>query len=137
MTDQPKRRLRDAFAGSPTYLGEHSHFVGNLESPGPFVLCGKVEGDGRIDGALNLAISGHWEGTVRARQAIVAGRVTGNLVVEEKLEIGQTAVIKGSVTARQLAIARGAVVEGDITITSGAPITRFEERRTRPEANKS
>lgn len=129
MTDTPRRRLLDAFSESPTYLGERTAFIGNLESTGPFVLCGKIHGDGRIDGVLNLAVSGHWEGTVHARQAIVAGRVTGNIVIEEKLEIGQTAVIRGSVTARSLAIAKGAIVDGDITVTSGAPITRFEERR--------
>jgi hypothetical protein len=32
-----------------------------------------------------------------------------------------------------LAIAQGAVVDGDITITSGAPITRFEEKRKKEE----
>src|SRR5262245_60394675 len=129
MNQAPKRRLLDAFSGSPTYLGEGTRFVGNIESAGPLVLCGEVEGDGRIDGALNLAVSGHWSGTVQVRQAVIAGRVTGNLLVEDKLEIGQTAVIRGSVTARQLAIAKGAVVDGDITITSGAPIQRFEEKR--------
>ena len=50
-------------------------------------------------------------------------------MVDEKLEIGQTAVIRGSVSARTIAIARGAVVDGDITVTSGTPIVRFEEKR--------
>jgi cytoskeletal protein CcmA (bactofilin family) len=130
MNQPPKRRLLDAFSGSPTYLGEQTRFIGNVESAGPVVLCGEVAGDGRIQGALNLAVSGHWAGTVYARQAVIAGKVTGNLIIEDKLEIGQTAVIRGSVTARQLAIAKGAVVDGDITITSGAPIQRFEEKRT-------
>jgi cytoskeletal protein CcmA (bactofilin family) len=66
---------------------------------------------------------------VRTTQAVIAGRITGDLVVDEKLEIGHTAVIRGSVTARTIAIAKGAKVDGDITVTSGAPITRFEERR--------
>lgn len=131
MAESPRRRLLDAFSGSPTYLGEQTRFVGNLESAGPLVLCGTVQGDGRIEGALNLAVTGFWQGTVQARQAIVAGKVTGNLIIDEKLEIGQTAVIRGSVTARSLAIAKGAVVDGDITVTSGAPITRFEEKRDR------
>jgi hypothetical protein len=33
------------------------------------------------------------------------------------------------VSARIIAIAKGAVVDGDITVTSGMPITRFEEKR--------
>lgn len=129
MAEEPRRRLLDSVSGSPTFLGEHSRFVGNLTSSGAFVLCGHVKGDGQIEGTLNLAVSGHWEGRVQAMQAVVAGRVTGDLIVDEKLEVGQTAVIRGSVKARTIAIARGAVVDGDITVTSGAPITRFEERR--------
>jgi cytoskeletal protein CcmA (bactofilin family) len=129
MTETPRRRLLDAVSNSPTFIGEGTRFAGNIASTGPFVLCGHIKGDGEIDGPLNLAISGHWEGLVRATQAVIAGRVTGDIRVDEKLEIGQTAIIRGSVTARTLAIAKGAVVDGDITVTSGAPITRFEEKR--------
>ena len=130
MSESPRRRLLDAVSSSPTFIGEGTKFVGSLSSTGPFVLCGHLKGDGRIDGPLNLAVSGHWEGVVQATQAVIAGRVTGDLRIDEKLEIGETAVIRGSVTARTLAIAKGAVVDGDITVTSGTPITRFEEKRS-------
>lgn len=129
MSESPRRRLLDAVTTSPTFIGEGTRFDGNIASTGPFVLCGHIKGDGYIDGPLNLAVSGHWEGQVQAIQAVIAGRVSGDIRIEEKLEIGQTAVIRGSVTARTLAIAKGAVVDGDITVTSGAPITRFEEKR--------
>jgi len=129
MAEAPKRRLLDVISGSPTFVGEGTKFIGNVSATGPFVLCGHLKGDGQIDGALNLAVSGHWEGRVRAVQAVIAGRITGEIATDEKLEIGQTAVIRGSVSARTLAIAKGAVVDGDITVTSGAPITRFEEKR--------
>ena len=129
MSESPKRRLLDALSSSPTFIGEGTRFDGSFSGSGPFVLCGHIKGDGRIDGPLNLAVSGHWEGEVQATQAVIAGKVTGDLRIDEKLEIGQTAVIRGSGTARTLAIAKGAVVDGDITVTSGAPITRFEEKR--------
>ena|SRR5688572_8603520 len=129
MTDNPRRRLRDAFSGTPTFLGERTKFVGNLETAGPLVVCGHVQGDAHVDGSVNLAVGAHWEGGIHANHAVIAGKVTGSIVITEKLEIGQTAVIHGSVIARMLAIAKGAVVDGDITITSGEPITRFEEKR--------
>jgi cytoskeletal protein CcmA (bactofilin family) len=125
----PKRRLLDKLAGSPTFLGEGTRFIGDIEGPGPFVLCGHIQGDGRIDGSLNLTMSGHWEGNVHVTRAVVAGRVTGSLTAEEKLELGKSAVIRGSVTAKTLAIAQGAVIDGDITVTGDTPITRFEEKR--------
>ena len=46
-----------------------------------------------------------------------------------RLEIGASAVITGRVTARSLAIANGAIIESDVTVTSGAPVVRFEEKR--------
>ena len=46
-----------------------------------------------------------------------------------KLEIGYTAVIRGSVSARTIAIAKGAIVDGDIVVTSGEPPLEFEEKR--------
>jgi cytoskeletal protein CcmA (bactofilin family) len=49
--------------------------------------------------------------------------------VTEKLEIGSSAVIRAEVVARSIAIAKGAIVEGAITVTSGQPIVRFEEKR--------
>ena len=107
MTDNPRRRLRDAFSGTPTFLGERTRFVGNLETAGPLVVCGHVQGDGHVDGSVNLAVGAHWEGGISATQAVIAGKVTGTIVIAEKLEIGQTAVIHGSVTARMLAIAKG------------------------------
>jgi cytoskeletal protein CcmA (bactofilin family) len=45
------------------------------------------------------------------------------------LEIGYTAVIRGKVSARTIAIAKGAIVDGEIEVTSGAPVLQFEEKR--------
>jgi cytoskeletal protein CcmA (bactofilin family) len=137
MSDLPRRRLLDRFSGPPTVLAEHSLFVGDLQTPGSLVLCGTVRGDGKVDGALSIARHAHWEGDVHSESAVVAGKITGNLVVAGKLEIGASAVLRGSVTARSVAVARGAVIDGDIRITSGEPILQFEEKRAATADNKS
>jgi cytoskeletal protein CcmA (bactofilin family) len=77
-----------------------------------------------------MAANSEWHGEVHARAAVIAGRLTGRLVVEEKLEVGATAVIQADVVARTIAIARGAVIEGAITVTSGQPVIRFDEKRS-------
>jgi cytoskeletal protein CcmA (bactofilin family) len=66
---------------------------------------------------------------VHAKFGIIAGKVTGKLVIAEKLEIGATAVIRADVSARSIAVAKGAVIEGQVTITSGEPVVEFEEKR--------
>ena len=50
-------------------------------------------------------------------------------LVSEKLEIRKTARIRGSVRARTIAVAQGAVIDGDMAVTSGAPVVHFEEKR--------
>jgi cytoskeletal protein CcmA (bactofilin family) len=103
--------------------------VGDIRGKGQFVVSGEVHGDGELDGALNLSATGSWHGQVRAQQAIIAGTVLGGLMVKDKLEIGYTAVIRGKVSARTVAIARGAIVDGEIEVTSDTPVMQFEEKR--------
>ncbi len=129
MSEPEKRRLLDQIGESPTFVAPGSRLTGDLETDGPLVVCGAVRGDGRIAGALSMAAGSEWQGEIHARAAVIAGRITGKLVVEEKLEVGASAVIRADVVARTVAIARGAVIEGAVTVTSGEPVTRFEERR--------
>lgn len=114
---------------TPTVISADTVIVGNLRGKGHFVVSGEVQGDGEIDGALHLAVTARWHGTIHAQQAIIAGKITGGLIVSDKLEIGYSAVIHGRVSARTLAIAKGAIVDGEIEVTSGAAVIEFEEKR--------
>ena len=129
MSDQPKRRLLDEIGTSPTFVAEGCVITGDLEAPGALVVCGIVRGDGHIRGALRMAANASWTGDVRAQHGIIAGKITGKLVIAEKLEIGATAVIRADVTARSIAVAKGAIIEGQVTITSGESVVEFEEKR--------
>jgi len=125
----PKRRFLDTSSATPTFIGAESVFVGNIRGAGQFVVSGEVHGDGELDGGLNLSASGTWNGFIQAEQAIIAGKITGGLSVRDRLEIGYTAVIRGKVSARTVAIAKGAIVDGEIEVTSDAPVVEFEEKR--------
>jgi cytoskeletal protein CcmA (bactofilin family) len=127
--NQPKRRFLDLGEATPTFIGATSVFIGNIRGAGQFVVSGEVHGDGELDGALNLSASGCWHGNIQAQQAIVAGKIMGGLCVKDKLEIGYTAVIRGKVSARTVAIAKGAIVDGEIEVTSDSPVVQFEEKR--------
>src|SRR5271168_3759348 len=128
MNDQ-KRRFFEASSATPTFIGEDSVFVGNIRGAGHFVVSGEVHGDGELQGGLNLSSTGSWHGFIQAQQAIVAGKITGGLSVKDKLEIGYTAVIRGKVSARTVAIAKGAIVDGEIEVTSDTPLLEFDEKR--------
>jgi cytoskeletal protein CcmA (bactofilin family) len=131
MADTPKRRLLDSVGTEPTYVAQNSRITGDIEAPGALVMCGQVRGDGDVKGPLSVSKTARWDGEVHARSGVVAGTINGVIRVDEKLEIRATAVIRGRVSARSLAIAKGAVIEGDVTVTSGEPIINFEEKRAR------
>lgn len=129
MTDTPRRRATDRTSGSPTFIGAGSKFTGDFECGGDLVIGGVISGDGAIRGALTLSEGAGWRGDIQASSAVIAGEVEGSVVVAEKLEIRHTARIRGSVRARVIAVAQGAVIEGDMAVTSGQPVVRYEEKR--------
>jgi cytoskeletal protein CcmA (bactofilin family) len=129
MPETPRRRVTDREARSPTLVGAGSTFIGNFECGGDVVLGGHIRGNGAVRGSLTVSEGGRWEGEIQALNAVIGGDVEGSLSVSEKLEIRKTARIRGSVRARTIAVAQGAVIDGDMAVTSGAPVVHFEEKR--------
>jgi cytoskeletal protein CcmA (bactofilin family) len=127
-----RRRLIDQFQASeaPTFVTTGSRITGDIEVNGPLVVCGTVRGDGRVGGVLRMAVTAEWEGEVHAKAAIIAGKLRGKLVVEEKLEVAASAVIHADVVAHSIAIAKGAVIDGSVTITSDQRLTEYQEKRS-------
>jgi len=132
MTHPPRRRLTDIFSTSPTFVGAGTSITGDIRCAADLAVAGEVIGDGDVKGALTLSESARWEGTVQADNAVIAGEVIGNVGCAGKLEIRKLARIHGSVRAGNIAIARGAVVDGDMTVTGDTPVIRFEEKRKEP-----
>lgn len=129
MSDSPRRRLTDRVSSSPTFIGVGTTLTGNLDCEGDLVVGGHVVGDSKVGGAFTLSEGGRWEGKLQVRTAIVAGEWVGEIVVSEKLEIRKSARIRGVVSARSIAVAQGALIDGEMAVTSGAPVVRYEEKR--------
>jgi cytoskeletal protein CcmA (bactofilin family) len=129
MNDKPNRRILDRPSGVLSLLASGSRVTGDIETPGALMIGCHVRGDGNIGGELSISAEAHWEGDVHAQNAVVAGRITGCIVVRKKIEIAATAIIRGRVIACSIAMARGATIDGEVTITGDQPIVEFEEKR--------
>jgi cytoskeletal protein CcmA (bactofilin family) len=129
MNDKRDRRILDRPTGVLSLLASGSRVTGDIETPGALMIGCHVRGDGNIGGELQISAEAHWEGDVHALSAVVAGRITGSILVRRKIEIAASAVIRGSVTAGSIAMARGATIDGEVTITGDQPIVEFEEKR--------
>jgi cytoskeletal protein CcmA (bactofilin family) len=129
MNDKPNRRIMDRTTGSLSLLASGSRVVGDVITPGALMIGGHICGDGNIGGELSVSAEAHWEGDVHANSAVVAGRITGCIVVRKKIEIAASAIIRGRVIAASIAMARGATIDGEVTVTGNQPIVEFEDRR--------
>lgn len=129
MSDTPRRRLTDRVSSSPTLIGVGTTLTGNLDCEGDLVVGGSVVGDSTVGGAFTLSEGGRWEGKLQVKTAIIAGEWLGEISASEKLEIRKSARIRGVVVARSIAVAQGALIDGEMSVTSGAPIVTYEEKR--------
>jgi len=123
-----KRRVSDTNRQT-TYIAASTKITGTLTGQGAYVFCGTVDGDCDIDGPLTLAEGGRWKGTMKAVDIVVAGTVEGDVVAKQRVEIAGTARITGSLAGNSIAVAEGAIIEGEIKVTSGEPLTKFQEKR--------
>jgi cytoskeletal protein CcmA (bactofilin family) len=124
-----KRRIQDSSRGPTTYIAPSTKIVGTISGQGAYVFCGTVEGDCDIDGPLTLAEGGRWKGILKATDIVVAGFVEGDVIAHQRVEIAGTAKVSGSLSGNSIAVAEGAVIEGEIRVTSGEPAVRFQEKR--------
>jgi cytoskeletal protein CcmA (bactofilin family) len=125
-----KRRIRDNGGNGPaTFMAPSTKIVGTITGKGAYVFCGTVEGDCEITGPLTLAEGGRWKGTMKASDIVVAGTVEGDVAAKHRVEILGSARVTGSLSGNSIAVAEGAIIEGEIKVTSGEQPVKFQEKR--------
>jgi len=123
-----RRRIQDS-NGPTTYVAASTKIVGTITGKGAYVFCGSIEGDCDIEGPLTLADGGHWKGILKATDVVVAGVVEGDVIAAQRVEILGSARVTGSLSGNSIAVAEGAIIAGEIKVTSGTTATTFLEKR--------
>lgn len=95
-----------------TIIGSETSFKGNITSQGTIRIDGQHEGELTTACDLVVGESGSLETQVKARSALIAGTVKGNIEVSDKLELLSTAKVYGDIKVGTLTINEGAVFRG-------------------------
>ncbi len=116
-------------------IGQSIVFKGELAGDEDLEIDGRVEGNVNLKNhQLTVGPNGNLTAEVCAKSIIVVGRVKGNLVATERIEIQATGVVEGDVKAPRLNVQEGAVLNGTIDMSTG---TVSEARKPTPAASTS
>ena len=91
---------------------------GDIQFSGRLYVSGSVEGtiataEG-ISATLFVDEGGSVEGEIRVAHVVVAGRVEGTVLAEERLDITATGEVQGEVSYKQLGVELGGCVNGTV-----------------------
>ena len=123
------RRLMDNPQASTSIIATGTSFTGEITGKGDFVIYGQINGDCDVDGALTVAVGGLWKGTINATNIMIAGQVDGDVNATARLEVAASARVTGRISAASIALAEGAVIDGNVNVTSPTEVLSFNEKR--------
>lgn len=107
--------------GNMANIGKSITLKGDLSGNEDLVIEGHIEG--RVDlpnNQLTIGANGSCAAEVHAKTVIVVGKVTGNVIATERIEIQATGLVNGDVSAPRLIVQEGAVVNGSIEMGAKA-----------------
>ena len=93
-------------------LGSDVEIKGSLKFSGELTFDGKIDGEIQTDGVLNLGDSATVNGNINAQSVVVRGKVNGNIVAKEKIEIKTKAELFGDIRAAKLSVEEGVTFVG-------------------------
>ena len=97
---------------SKNVLNSDVELKGTLKFSGELTFDGKLEGDISSDGVLNLGDNAVVKGNINAATIVMRGKVNGNVIAKEKLDIKSKTELFGDIRAPRLAIEEGVTFVG-------------------------
>ena len=96
------------------YLGEDLLIQGTVHTEKKIVVSCTVEGSLHSDQEIIVSEKGNVNGKIEGNVVVVAGKINGDMLVHERLEVKSTANLHGEVhvPSGQLLIQEGAYMEG-------------------------
>ena len=113
-----KKTRVDSNDRSATLVAADTSVRGDVQFSGRLYVSGTVEGNiaAKDEASATLFVDegGSVEGDIRAANVIIAGRVEGNVLAGERLEVTATGRIRGEMSYRQIGVELGGLVNGKI-----------------------
>lgn len=103
---------------SRSYLGPGCVFDGEIRGRGSLECHGAITGDVSLEGDVVIGERGTAIAKLNGRRIRIDGRLEGNAVGVEKVEVGAAGHVQGDIRAPSVAFAEGAFFEGNVEMRS-------------------
>lgn len=106
-------------------VGNKSHFKGDIKTKGTLRIDGTVDGNVEADWLI-LGENANLNGNVTARGVIAGGKIEGNIVTKEILEIKSKGQVIGEIDTAKLVVSEGGMLEGRTSMRrEGSNVVEF------------
>jgi len=126
LTNVTPARTVEPRAEQRAYLDSGSKISGKLSFEGPIRIDGHVDGEITAKDSLTIGESAVVTAQIKAASIIVAGKVSGDIVAAQRIEIRPSAKVLGNLTSPVLVVHEGALFEGHCSMQ---PEGAREERK--------
>lgn len=100
---------------SAATIGKSLVVKGTIRGQEDLLIDGRLEGDVELpEHRLTVGVTGHVQGSVRAREIVILGTVQGNLEASERVEIKKNAKVIGDLKAQRPVIEDEAYFKGNV-----------------------
>ena len=136
------REKNNPVSGSTTtVIAKTAHVKGEIKGAGEVRIEGTVKGKLDCSALVIIAQGGRVEGEIRAETSTISGRVKGDVIASQKIELTPTAEVEGNITSPRILILEGANFEGQVFMTGKqggrvpdpAPKAGGNDKPTKPE----
>ncbi len=98
-------------------IGTNCSLEGKIDTKGAIRIDGSIKGNVEAD-LIILGEHASVQGDLNAKNIIIGGVVTGNILAKENLEIRQTGKVYGEIRSFKLTIVEGGILEGSSSLYS-------------------
>jgi len=123
VSSMPVGRLDAESRGGTANIGKAVRINGDIHSEEDLYVDGNIQG--KVEALKNKVVvgpNGLVQGAIQAREVVLHGRLTGNVLASERAEIKKEARLEGDVNSARIMIEDGAYIKGKIEIVKPEPV---------------
>ena len=104
------------------HIGRATTITGNIVADEDLEIQGVVEGSVRLaNHQVTIGAEGHVKASVDAEMVMVYGRITGDVIASDLVEIEKGGIVGGDIRAPRIVMHDGAIVVGSLDMSAALP----------------